>query len=171
MSAAEALKAAHTAGIQLAIDGDDLVLQAPMPPPAAVLDAISRHKAEIMSLLSPAGEGWSAEDWQVFFDERAGSFEFDDGMTRPEAEAQAFETCIIEWLNRNPAPSPMGRCAWCGQLESDSASIVPFGTEPGTHAWLHGECWPPWHQARRAEAMKALSRIGILSDAAQSEQT
>jgi hypothetical protein len=101
--------------------------------------------------------------------EREGRFEFDDGMTRPAAEAHAFETCIVEWLNRNLTPSPTGRYAWCAKLESDGASILPFGTEPGTHAWLHGECWRPWHQARRAEAMKALCRIGILSDAAQNE--
>ena len=33
MSAAEALKAARAAGIQLGIDGDDLVLEASAPPP------------------------------------------------------------------------------------------------------------------------------------------
>ena len=38
MSAAEALKAARAAGIELGIDGDDLVLEAAAPPPAAVLD-------------------------------------------------------------------------------------------------------------------------------------
>ena len=27
----------------------------------------------------PAEDGWSAEDWQVFFDERAGIVEFDGG--------------------------------------------------------------------------------------------
>ena len=45
MSAAEALKAARAAGIELGIDGDDLVLEATAPPPAAVLDLLSRHKA------------------------------------------------------------------------------------------------------------------------------
>ena len=41
MSAAEALKAARAAGIELALDGDDLVLEAASAPPAAVLDALS----------------------------------------------------------------------------------------------------------------------------------
>jgi hypothetical protein len=88
--------------------------------------------------------------------------------TRPETLAS--EARVIEWLDRNPAPSPAGRCAWCGQLESDSACIVPFGTKPGTHTWLHGECWRPWQEARRAEAVKALSRIGSIPDAAPSER-
>jgi hypothetical protein len=82
---------------------------------------------------------------------------------RTSVEALASEARIIEWLNRNPAPSPSGRCAWCGQLESGSASILPFGAEPGTHAWLHGECWRPWHNARRAQAMAAIGRIGVPS--------
>ena len=71
MSAAEALKAARAAGIELAVDGDDLVLSAASAPPAAVLDALSRHKAEIVALLRPGRDGWSAEDWQVLL-RRAG---------------------------------------------------------------------------------------------------
>ena len=39
MSAVEALKAARAAGIELALDGDDLALSAASAPPAAVLDA------------------------------------------------------------------------------------------------------------------------------------
>ena len=39
---------------------------------------------------------WSAEDWQVFFDERAGIAEFDGGLSRPEAEAQARASCVEE---------------------------------------------------------------------------
>ena len=53
MSAVEALKAARAAGVELALDGDDLVLEAASAPPAAVLDALSRHKAEIVALLRP----------------------------------------------------------------------------------------------------------------------
>ena len=33
MSAAEAIMAARAAGVRLGIDGDDLVLEAPAPPP------------------------------------------------------------------------------------------------------------------------------------------
>ena len=117
MSAVEALKAARAAGIELALDGDDLALSAASAPPAAVLDALSRHKAEIVALLRPGRDGWSGEDWQVYFDERAGIAEFDGGLPRAEAEAQAFECCVVEWLNRNPVCSPPGRCLGCGGSE------------------------------------------------------
>jgi hypothetical protein len=104
---------------------------------------------------------------------RTHTIEHDDNLIWPRigAEALAFEASVIQWLNRNAAPSPAGRCAWCGQLESDGPGIVPFGTEPGSHAWLHGECWRPWHQARRDEAVKAIRRIGNLADAAPSART
>jgi len=59
LSAAAALKAARSAGIKLAIDGEDLALTAPSAPPATVLDALSRHKAEIVALLRPI-ELWRA---------------------------------------------------------------------------------------------------------------
>src|SRR5262249_44224326 len=108
MSAAEALKAARAVGIHLEVDGEDLVLEAASEPPAVVLDELSQHKAEIVAVLRPGRDG--AEDWQVFFDERAGIIEFDGGLSHAEAEAKAFDCCVVEWLNRNPAPSPPGRC-------------------------------------------------------------
>ena len=51
MSAAEALKAALAAGVSVEIDGDDLVLEASAPPPPAVLDLLSQHKAPIIAML------------------------------------------------------------------------------------------------------------------------
>ena len=51
MSAAEALKAARTVGIELALDGNSLVLEAASEPPAVVLESLSRHKAEIIAML------------------------------------------------------------------------------------------------------------------------
>ena len=104
--------------------------------------------------------GWSAEDWRLYFEERAAIAEFDGGLPRAKAEAQAFECCVVTWLDRNPAPSAPGRCAWCGRSESH-APVVPFGTEPGTHTWLHRECWSAWRKMRPFHAKEALTRMGI----------
>jgi hypothetical protein len=160
MSAAEALKAARTVGIELVLDGNDLLWEATSEPPAVVLDGLSRHKAEIVRILHPAKGGWSAEDWRLFFEERAAIAEFDGGLPRAKAEAQAFECCVVMWLDRNPAPSAPGRCAWCGRSESH-APVVPFGTEPGPHTWLHRECWSAWRKMRPFQAKEALTRMGI----------
>ena len=161
MSAAEALEAARAAGIKLAIDGDDLVLEASASPPPAVIDRLTGHKTEIVAMLRPRRDGWSADDWQAFFDERAGIMEFDGRLPRAEAEAKALACCIVEWLNRNPTPSAPGRCAWCCRAESRDAVVLPYGTEPGTHIWLHPECWPAWQEVRRSQARDALDRMGI----------
>ncbi|MGE3066942.1 MAG: hypothetical protein AB7F51_17040 [Pseudorhodoplanes sp.] len=161
MSAAEALKAARAAGVRLGIDGDALTLEAVTAPPPTVLDLLARHKAGIVALLRPANGGWLGEDWLAFFDERAGIAEFDGGLLRREAVARAFECCVVEWLNRNPARSPSGRCLGCGESEHAHDKLLPFGTEPSGHAWLHSRCWPAWHAARKAEAIAALATMGI----------
>ncbi len=161
MNAAEALKAARAVGITVNVDGDDLVLEAPAPPPTVVLDALSRHKSGVVALLRPVNDTWSAEDWQAFFDERAAIAEFDGERSRDEAESIAFECCIIEWLNRLPVQSDPDRCAWCDQPDRDGHVVVPFGTESCGHIWLHPECWDDWHQDQRERAQRALVAYGL----------
>jgi hypothetical protein len=160
MSSVEALNVARAAGIRLAIDGDALTLEAEAAPPPAVLDLLVRHKTGIVALLRTGSDGWSGEDWLAFFDERAGIAEFDGGLPRQEAEVRAFDCCVVEWLNRNPAHSPAGRCLACGGNGHAHDTLLPFGIEAG-HAWLHSRCWPGWHAARKAEAIAALAAMGI----------
>jgi hypothetical protein len=166
MSAVQALGEARAHGVHLELEGDDLLLEAAGPPPDEILAALSRHKPEVVRLLHSAQDGSSPDYWHVLFHERTAFAEFDGGLPRADAEAQAFESCVIEWLNRNPTPSGAGRCAWCGQTEANGAVVVPYGTQPGTHAWLHTECWPAWQEFRRSQAREALNRMGIddLSD-------
>jgi hypothetical protein len=102
VSAAFALESARAAGIRMAIDGDDLVLEAPAQPPEAVISLLAHHKVDILRQLRRTENDWPPEDWQVFFDERAGIAEFDGGVGRAEAEARAFDCCVAEWINRHP---------------------------------------------------------------------
>ncbi len=163
MTAADALNAARANGLEIVLDGDDLVLAAASAPSTAVIDALSRNKAQIVALLRPGRDGWSADDWLVFFDERAGIAEFDGGMPRREAEVHAFACCVVEWLNRNPARSSPDRCLGCGQADLAALDpLLPFGTETTGHAWLHSRCWPAWHARRKAEAVTALATMGIM---------
>jgi hypothetical protein len=164
MSAVRALNTARAVGIRLRVDGDDLELSAEASPPEAVLDLLTNHKADILRLLRPSLDGWSAEDWQAFFDERAAICEFDGGLPRPDAEARAFACCVAEWLNRKAAQSTPGRCVACGGGERVGDPLLPFGTEASGHAWVHRSCWPVWHRAREAEAVAALSSMGIRAE-------
>jgi hypothetical protein len=136
------------------------VLEAVSEPPAAVLDLLVRHKAEVLRILRPAKHDWSARDWQARFDERAGIAEFDGRLSRAEAEAEAFAGLIVEWLNRHPIPFASGRCVWCGKADTSSDKLLPFGTCEH-HNWVHAGCWSSWHQSRQAEAATALRKMGI----------
>lgn len=161
MSAAAALRAARDAGIGLHVDGVDLVLEASVSPPTAVLDLLTRHKADLIVLLRRGDNGWSAEDWRAFYDERAGIAEFDGGLPRPDAETLAFECCVVEWLNRNFERSPPGRCLACGGGDSAHDTLLPHGFEPTGHVWLHSRCWSAWDAVRRSDAVTALKAMGI----------
>jgi hypothetical protein len=161
MSAAEILRKARSAGIDLRVEGDDLALHAQAPPPADLLQRLARYKPEIVALLRQGRDGWSTEDWQVYFDERAGIAEFDGGLPRREAEARAFECCLVEWLNRSFERSPPGRCHACGGGDHAHEVLVPHGIEPTGHVWLHSRCWPDWYAGRKAEAVEALKAMGI----------
>lgn len=161
MSASQALKAARDAGVRIGVDCDALTLDADAAPSAAVLDLLLRHKAGVVALLRTGSDGWSGQDWRALFDERAAIAEFDGGLPRASAEARAFACCLAEWLNRNPARSPPGRCLGCGGGEKAHDTLLPFGTEQTGHAWLHSRCWDAWHAGRKAEAVAALSTLEI----------
>lgn len=161
MSAVEVLQLAQDNGIRLGVAGADLILDAEREPESTVLEAIRRNKAEIVALLVANHDEWTAEDWKAFYDERAGIAEFDGGQPREQAEAMAFECCVVEWMNRHPCRTDPSRCAACAEPDREGHTVVPFGTERHGHAWLHPECWKEWHRERQAHARQALAAIGL----------
>lgn len=165
MSAASAILAARNAGIQLSVEGDDLVLEAAVPPPLAVLDQLSRQKPAVVSWLRPGSDGWSVEDWHAFFEERAGIAEYDGELPRDQAEARAFACCVFEWLARNPVRSPPGRCLCCGDGGHADDPLQPYCGNSTGHARLHSRCWFAWHASWKAKAVSALAAIGIAAPA------
>ena len=142
--------------VELRFDGDDL-LETSTPPADAVLDLLLRHK--IPSLLGPNLDGWTAEDWQAFFDERAGIVEHDGGFPRPDAEMSAFEDCVDHRLALHPpVAGEYGYCLRCGTPVSDrdKASVV-VTCVGGTTGRLHASvCARTWKNRRRWEARTAL---------------
>jgi hypothetical protein len=161
MSAAQALQVARSAGIKVRIEGDDLLLEAAGPPPAAVLDLLSHNKKGILAILRPGRDGWSAEDWHVFFDERASIAEFDGRVPRSDAEARAFACCIVEWLNRcvrrpdgASAAAIMStatiRCCPTASNQPGTPGCIRAAGRPGTP---HGRGRPSRHSRQRGLGM------------------
>jgi len=145
----------EAAGGRIAVNGDRLKLSAPGPLPNSLIDELRQHKAEVIGLL--VGSQWTGKDWKHFYGERAAVLEHNHELPRAEAEARAWEWCIIEWLNQNPVPSEHGRCVWCdGPVEAGETVVLPLGTN--THR-LHPHCWQPWYQQRCNYAHKALAEV------------
>ena len=67
-----------------------------------------------------------------------------------------FEQHIVRWLDEHPEPSEPGRCAYCGEMKTRARPVVPFGTVPGTHTWLHSGCSRAWRGRRRFRAVMAV---------------
>jgi hypothetical protein len=70
--------------------------------------------------------------------------------------SMTFEQQIIRWLDEYPEPSEPGRCAYCGEMETRARPVVPFGTVPSTHTWLHSGCLRAWRAQRRFRAVMAV---------------
>jgi hypothetical protein len=155
------IDAARAAGVTVSIDGDSLLLRSGSPPPREVIDALCRHKNEVIDFLQSDRSGRTAQDWRAFFDERAAIAEFEGGLPPRDAEDRAFSACVVEWLNRNPIRSTPNRCCWCGGGEREENALLPFGTEHAGHAWMHSACWRPWHEHRQAQAVDFLHALGI----------
>jgi hypothetical protein len=162
VSAVDVLKVAQAAGIDRLLDGDDVLLEAAAPAASEIIDLLSRNKREVVALLRLRLGGRSAEGWNMLFEERAVFAERRCGLPRSEAEARAFDCCVVEWMNRNCVRSPAGRCLACGGNDHAYDAVLPFGVEPLGRAWLHSHCWPAWYADRRAEAVAALAAMGII---------
>jgi hypothetical protein len=165
MSAVEALRLARESGIRLGVAGADLILDADCEPAPPVLEAIRRHKRGIVALLTRPDSEWAVEDWQAFFDERAGIAEFDHHLSRADAEARAYECCVIEWMNRNPpTQGNADRCIHCEERMPENQAL-PVLTGDGGHIWLHAACHSGWIARRKEQAVVALAAMGIATEA------
>jgi hypothetical protein len=104
---------------------------------------------------------WNADDWQAYFDERAGIAEYDGGLSHIDAEIQARNECVTRWLQLNPpAPSNPDTCLHCDQqFTSSSVNVI---NPAGRRARLHDECLPIWRANRWEQALAALRVIGVL---------
>lgn len=129
-------------------------------PPSPAVARIATVAAASPLHAEPAA--WGTDDWRAFYDERAGILEHDAGMRRVEAEAQAFEATVAEWLNQHSARSEPVICYACGE-NGEREPLLPYYAGI-RHVWLHGGCWPSWWESRRAKAAAALKALGIKTE-------
>jgi hypothetical protein len=165
MSVFRALDAARAAGIEVWLDGKDLILSGAGEPPAGILEMLRQHKRSIVALLRPVEgpvhppQSWDQADWRAFYDEQI-AIAKRDGLRRAEADARAFRSCVSEWLWHTAVVSPPGPCPICGDADRPNDPLLAIGIIGG-RAWLHIGCAKAWCAARKAEAVAALASMGI----------
>ncbi len=118
------------AGGRLAVAGDRIRVSAPRPLPDRLVDALRRRKGEVIAYLGRGGDAWGTDEWRQWIAERAAILEHDGGLSRPEADGQAFQHAIVERLNRHPAMTDPRVCAGCKTNRSTRAG--PTGARSPT---------------------------------------
>lgn len=161
MSAAKLLEDVRASGIEVTVDGEFLSLKAANEPSAEVLQTLREHKSALLQLLRSEACGWSADDWRDYFEERAAISEFDHGLPRTNAEINAFDLCVQEWLRQNPVASVPGVCNECRKRGLVQHCITDSAPHDPANIWLHQECADQWQKARRDLATTTLNALGL----------
>jgi hypothetical protein len=125
------------------------------------MDEVKAHKAVIPSAIkAETGDTWDLDDYRAFYEKVMGTL-LPEGLSKPKAEAFAFECCVTEWLNRTFEASAPGRCVYCRRGDRNGDALLPLGMESAGRAWLHKGCRDVWHANRRAKAFAALADLGV----------
>lgn len=131
MGAVNVLGQLNAAGVRLSATGEGGIRAEPR---SALSDEVRRliraNKAELLALLADP----------EFFEERAGILEFDAGLSRPEAEARAFEEWRIRLKNGTDARLIQQPPATLAELRRRFPGVA--------EAWPEGgERWPGLRRA------------------------
>lgn len=162
MSAAKLLEDVRASGIEVTLDGEFLSLKAANEPSPEVLKTLREHKSALLHLLQSEKSGWSVNEWREYFEERAAISEFDHGLPRTNAEINAFDLCVQEWLRQHTTTSAQGVCNQCQQRDGLALPYLTGENIRNTpNVWLHHECADQWHEARRDSAIASLKAIGL----------
>ena len=153
----------EAAGGHLAAKGGHLEVSAPAALPSNLVNDLRQHKSGVMEHLTHRPRQWTGEDFRDFYEERAGVLEYDGKLSRPEAERQAFEGTLIQWINVTAPPNlDDDHCAQCGapvgRIGNDAVPVLAGG---GGHVWLHHGCHTAWMARRKREAAETLRAMGI----------
>ena len=90
--AAKLIEELSQSGVLLAREGDKLVLDGPE---ALLTETLVEKLRALKPEIFRAMESDWGSDWQAYFDERAAMAE-SARLARQEAEARAFESCVVE---------------------------------------------------------------------------
>lgn len=127
MNAVEVLRAARAVGIRVEIDGENLMLQASVPPPSAVVSALASLKPDIVSLLRSETNS-AGELGMEKLEERAALVEYGAGV--PKAWAEGFAR-----LDLAIPPNGFDHRRWRTLIDDGGRFLDRWGAEAASHGW------------------------------------
>ena len=113
-----------------------------------------------LSLEAPDEPAAGTHRWLRKFEDRTVVVQRVRNLPQAEAERAAYNIVLVEFLNATHPDTDPNRCAHCGRLETVDAPLLPIGVGVH-HTWLHSDCWEPWRERRRAQAIATLAQAGV----------
>lgn len=164
LTAWECYQTARATGAEFLAGGDVLLAKGAERAPLKCLLSLYRNQAEIGRSIRPADEADTDELWSLHLDYSEAMAER-SGASWEKARGVGVEWCIGEWIRCNPAPGTPHTCAHCGRgdLPGDRVCLDEFVADD--LAWTHSKCLLPRSTARRAEAVAALAKRGLIEAA------
>jgi hypothetical protein len=174
MNASCLLDACRAAGLSLEAEGQDLFVEADRDPPAALLDELKLHKAEIVALLrEPVAAGLqegdlaqakdtgrSPADWRDLYDERSAIRQYYGHYSRAEAEALAWGEMQNRWHAEHGERVSRDLCAGCRRpIRTEKVLDLIDGNR--VHTSDDNACLAQQGSRWRAAATRALMAFGL----------
>jgi len=158
------LNRAHAAGLDVAADGDRLVIRGPRSA-EAVARLLIEHKPEVLAALIPAGQNVVADHpawWRDRYATRIAHW-FHSGRRWHEAELVAFSEVMLEWHRRRGTRADPRRCAGCGDELSSYVGLLVDREGVRVHfdAVRRVDCIIAYGQKWRGAAAAGLVALGL----------
>ena len=162
MTGAEAIALARRRGVTLRVFLGNLRVYSEGEPDESLVRLLRDNKQAVMDAI--LGAETESDRWRRVLAEKVETITQLRGLSRHDAEREAFQHVLIEFLNATHPDTDPTRCGHCGDPETPDATLLPFGVGE-RHAWLHQRCWVPWRERRWTEAIAALVAMGITEPA------
>src|SRR5262249_40340199 len=121
------LRDARAARLEIAVDGDRLIVRGPAWA-EAVARSLIEHKAEIIALISADGvtdrETDNTTDWRDLYEQRAAHWSLEGRRSRAEAEALAWGELENRWHRMRGERVPPDICAGCRRPIAAAEALV-----------------------------------------------
>jgi hypothetical protein len=157
VTGAEAIALSRRRGVTLGVFLGKLRVYSEGEPDESLVRLLRDNKQAVMDAILAAET--ESNRWRRVIAEKIETVMTIRGLPRPDAEREAFDIVLVEFLNATHPDTDPNLCARCGPETSD-ATLLPIGWGE-RHAWLHSGCLDPWRAQRRLRAEEELARLGV----------